>query len=291
MLNKSSVIFDENSHTYHLDGVALSGITGMIKSQLFPDKYKDVSEETLNNAKDRGSLIHKLCELVDDIGIKDEREEVKNYIYLKEKYGLECVSSEYLVSDNKHFATCIDKVYKSDDGYDLADIKTTSTLDKEYLSWQLSIDAFLFELQNPGIKVNKLFGIWLKDSNRELVEIKRIPTEVVIELLRCEVEKEQFKNPYKVTLPLPIPEKEVMDIVSNYKHFESIYKAFKDGLMKTMVEHGVYGYEGENVKITRRQDGIRKDFDKERFKADYPELYEQYIKETPLVGTVIVKVS
>ena len=154
MLNKSSVSFDENSHTYHLDGVALSGITGMIKKHLFPDKYKDVPEETLNNAKDRGSVIHKLCELVDDLGIKDDREEVKNYIKLKEKYSMEYVCSEYLVSDNKHFATCIDKVFKSDNGYDLVDIKTTYTLDKEYLSWQLSINAFFFELQNPGVKVN-----------------------------------------------------------------------------------------------------------------------------------------
>ncbi len=290
MLNKSIVIFDDDAHKYYLDGKELSGITKVIKKHLFHDKYDGVSDEKLDIAKEKGSLIHKLCELVDEIGIKDEREEVKNYIYLKEKYGLEYICSEYLVSDNKHFATCIDKVYKSDDGYNLADIKTTYTLDKEYLSWQLSINAFFFELQNPGIKVNKLYGIWLKDSNRELVEIKRIPTEVVIELLRCEVEKEQFKNPYKVTLPLPVPEKEIMDIVSNYKHFESLYKAFKEGMMKTMVEHGVYGYEGEKVKITRRQEGIRKDFDKERFKADYPELYEQYIKETPIVGTVTIKV-
>ena len=136
-----------------------------------------------------------------------------------------------------------------------------------------------------------MYGFWLKDSNSERAEVKRIPTEVVIELLRCEVEGEQFNNPYKVTLPLPIPEKEIKDIVSNYKNYESIYKAFKDGLMKKMVEYGVYGYEGENIKITRRQDGIRKDFDKERFKADYPELYEQYIKETPIVGTVTIKVS
>ena len=40
-LVKSSVVFNEENHTYMLGEKQLQGITGMISRQLFPDKYKD----------------------------------------------------------------------------------------------------------------------------------------------------------------------------------------------------------------------------------------------------------
>ncbi len=71
----------------------------------------------------------------------------------------------------------------------LGDIKTTASLDREYLSWQLSIYAYLFELQNPLIKVDKLFGIWLRGNKSELVEIERKPDAEVKRLLECEIKR------------------------------------------------------------------------------------------------------
>ena len=41
-LVKSGVVFNEENHTYFLGDKQLSGITGMIKRQLFPDKYKSL---------------------------------------------------------------------------------------------------------------------------------------------------------------------------------------------------------------------------------------------------------
>ena len=159
-LVKSNVLFNQEQHTYTLDGILLQGVTGMIGRQLFPDKYSNIPKEILNAAARRGSLIHETIELVDDLGISNEMEEVKGYIDLKELYGLQYETSEYLVSDNKNFASCIDKVYReSDTEFSLGDIKTTYELDKDYIRWQLSIYAYLFEMQNPGCKVVRLFGI------------------------------------------------------------------------------------------------------------------------------------
>ena len=62
----------------------------------------------------------------------------------------------------------------------LCDIKTTATLDKEYLSWQLS----MYELA-IGYQFEKLYCIWLpKGQIGELVEIERIPREKIEESLR-----------------------------------------------------------------------------------------------------------
>ena len=141
-LAKSKVLFNQEQHTYTLDGKLLQGITGMIGRQLFPDEYSDVPKEVLESAAKRGSFIHETIELVDDLGISNEMQEVKGYIELKELYGLQYEVSEYLVSDNEHFASCIDKVYReSDTEFSLGDIKTTYKLDRDYIRWQKKRDT------------------------------------------------------------------------------------------------------------------------------------------------------
>lgn len=74
----------------------------------------------------------------------------------------------------------------------LADIKTTYRIDKESLSWQLSIYAYLFERQNPGLKVRNLYGVWLRGDKSELIPVERRSDEEVMRLMECEVKGEKY---------------------------------------------------------------------------------------------------
>lgn len=162
-LIKSQVIFNPDEHTYMLGDKELSGITSVISRQLFPDKYRDVPEDVLRKAAERGTMIHSICELVDDMGITHDSDEAQGYKELKDDWGLRYECSEYLVSDNERYASCIDKVYRENEtDFTLGDIKTTYVLDKESVRWQLSIYAYFFELQNPGCNAVRLIGIWLR---------------------------------------------------------------------------------------------------------------------------------
>ena len=67
-LVKSNVAFNEENHTYFLGDKQLSGITGMIKRQLFPDKYKEVPQHILERAAERGTRVHHECQFVDTTG-------------------------------------------------------------------------------------------------------------------------------------------------------------------------------------------------------------------------------
>ena len=61
----------------------------------------------------------------------------------------------------------------------LIDIKTTAELDKEYLSWQLS----MYELA-IGKKFKKLYCLWLpKGGLGKLIEIERIEKEEIEKIL------------------------------------------------------------------------------------------------------------
>ena len=57
-LVKSNVLFNQEQHTYTLDGILLQGVTGMIGRQLFPDKYSNIPKEILNAAARGSKRIH-----------------------------------------------------------------------------------------------------------------------------------------------------------------------------------------------------------------------------------------
>lgn len=194
-LRKSEVVFDEVNHKYFLNGKELSGITKMLSKHVFAGKYRGIPEYILQRAAEMGKYIHRDCELA-DMGMDPETEEGKVYLKLRDFNDLKIAECEYIVTDNEYFASPIDKVFQAGKNeVDLGDIKTTCELDKKYLSWQLSIYAFLFELQNPYITVRKLYGIWLKGNKGRLVEVNRIDPKVIRELLLCEIEGRTFVYP------------------------------------------------------------------------------------------------
>ena len=288
-LIKSPVVFNSENHTYTLDGRQLSGITSLLDRQLFKDKYSGVPDEILKKAAERGTYIHQCCELVDE-GFTSDAQEAVNYLSLKQKFNLNIEESEYLVSDNENYASCIDKVYRyNDNTFFLGDIKTTYKLNKEYVQWQLSIYAYLFEKQNQGAVVSSIFAIWLRNETHELIELERIPNEKVEELLRCD----SLGIQYNQNLPsvLSQAEKMVIDIESQLKSLAEQKKAIQDAIMQAMVKEGMYSWKGDRVSITRKTASTRKSFDKDRFEIDYPNVYEKYIKETPVSESLLIKIK
>ena len=296
-LVKSPVAFDSDAHTYTAtDGRHLQGITGMLSRQLFPDKYAGVDDETLRKAAERGSMIHSVCELV-DAGFPTDSPEANGYKQLKAAIGLVHEASEYIVSDNEHFASPIDKVYReSENEFSLADVKTTYKYDSEYVRWQLSIYAFFFERQNPGAKVKNLYGIWLRGDRHEIHPEERIPAEIVDSLLQCEITGEQFINPFavqKVECDLPKRYAQLEDAIVEIAVQERLWsdrkKEMTQGIKEEMAKAGVTKWTGRKVSFTRTEDYEREDFDKKRFAADHPELYMKYLIKTKCSGRITLR--
>jgi hypothetical protein len=279
-LNPSWVVFNEEEHTYTLGGKQLHGITGMLCSQLFADKYKDIPEYILKRAAERGTEIHKDCEFTDATGLEPQTTEGKNYLELRKDFNV--IANEYTVSDNEYFASNIDCVWEKDGEVILADIKTTAHLDKEYLSWQLSIYAYLFELQNPELKVSGLYGVWLKDDNKQLVTINRRPTEEIIKLMECEKNGEMYLVPVKdekqlitrSAVGILIEAKEMAD------YYKKRYEDIQEQLLAAMKEHGVKSWDTEELKATYSPASESTTFDTKKFQEEHPELYKEYLKKS-----------
>lgn len=178
------VSFYESDHIYlNIFDETITGLTSILGKTIFADKYSNIPLYILNKAADYGTKIHSLCQENDMFG-GFSCIEVENYIKIKEENNLIPIENEYLVSDNSRVATLIDVIFESsENSVHLADIKTTSKLDEEYLSWQLSICAWLFEMQNPEVNVDKLFGIWLRKEKYKLIEVERKKNNEIEELL------------------------------------------------------------------------------------------------------------
>lgn len=295
LLNDSGVIFNQDAHTYHLNGVPLKGITGVLSRHLFSNKYDNIPDYILKRAAERGRFIHENCEIVDSLGVIPDCEEAKNYIKLKEENNLIPAANEYIVTDGKYYASSIDVVFQeSDTVASLADIKTTSTFDKEYVSWQLSIYSYLFERQNPHLKAGRLYGIWLRESIHELIEVERKPYEVIIDLLRCDVTGGVFNNPYSVSksdVPAQVYEVEqyMCELDAEIKELTEKKDKILSGLLDLMNEYGVDNWKGHKIQLIRKKPSTRESLDSKLLKEQYPGIYKEFLKISQVKGSIIFK--
>ena len=278
------VEFFEDNHCYLTkDGKQLQGITGIISKMLFPDKYRNIPEHILNKAAEYGSLIHSKCQENDMFNVSDCIE-VENYVKIKEENKLIPLDNEYLVSDNERIATMIDNVFRSsDNSVHLVDIKTTSVLDVDSLSWQLSICAYLFELQNPNLNVDKLYGIWLRKDKYKLQEVDRIPNSTIISLIDAYFNDSYFENPVKQNASLEI--EELIAIDEEMSILEDRRKQLLSDIQPLIEKQQ---YKDNKVIISWVAPTSSIGFDSTKFKKENPEIADKYMKETVKSGFVKV---
>ena len=295
-LQESGIRFDKEQHRYFLGVAELSGITGFLKKHVFPNKYQDIPQWILDRAASNGTLIHESIELLDGgFPPAEMSDELKSYQRIKKENNLTTVANEYIVTDKEHFASGIDLVLTNDkEEIILADIKTTSVLDKEYVSWQLSIYAYLFEMQNPSLKANKLFVIWLRGDKSEYAEVERIDTEIIKDLLQCEVDGKQFVNPLakpEADVPVAIENAEysVYTLVTQLKELNEKKKQLSEGLLKLMQENDVKSYKGQYITLSRKAASQREDVDKKKLKEQYPDIYEACVKTTEIKESLQIR--
>ena len=295
-LKESGVSFDAEAHRYFLNGNELSGITGILHKHIFPDQYKDIPQFVLDRAAERGTMVHESIELL-DAGFEpaESTPEIENYKRIKADNGLKTIANEYIVTDKEHFASGIDLVFTNGGkNIILVDIKTTSVLNKEYVSWQLSIYAYFFELQNPDLKVSKLYALWLRGDKSEFAEVERIDTAIVKDLLQCEVEGRKFINPLakadaKVPAEIKNAEMAVYTLVTQIKELTEKKKQLSDGLLKLMQDNDVKSFKGEHITLSRKAASTREDIDKAKLKKEYPEAYTACVKTTNISESLQIR--
>ncbi len=294
-LKKWSGSFIADEHRYfNKDGKELNGVTGILKRRIFMDSYSGVSQAVLDNAANRGHLIHSRLELYDNMGLGDDMPEVQNYKRLCEENGLEHIASEYLVSDDENYASAIDKVFHAkglaDNEVEISDVKTTYRFNREYVSWQLSVYAYFFELMNPKLRVARLSGLWIREDAKrgsiaKYYPIERKPVEKIIELIMCDIEDRPFN-----TSVLPSYIAENMDKLAFLKERIAALSAERDAIVSEIFEHmkkdKSESIDSGLILFTRVKGSVRNTFDAKKFQEEHQDMYKEYLKTSETKETI-----
>lgn len=273
------------------------------------------------------------CRERDNIEYRDETWDVSVELdsYIRHLSGFKAIANELTVSDNVKYASQIDNVWQNEKtgGIWLVDTKTnnislyplcgyfnpnyfTSGEDalKEYLSWQLSIYAVLFESENPELKVEGLACNWLRKDDARFWVIERKPTELVMELLMTEyiigdngpIYFHHDQSVFGIGSSLPakkddrvIIPTDVVDylarLLKTVKDAENKLNEAKTALRAAMNQHGIKKYDFGLFTASLSSASVSNRFNSKQFKEDYPELYEKYITQSTSQGSLTIKLK
>ena len=304
-LTPSGVLFNEQLHEYWLDGKQLSGITEAIKKMLHPELYQDIPESILKKAAEYGTFVHQQIYDFDHNFVNSGSQEVKDYIQICKQYNLVHEASEFTVTDGQHWASNIDKIYRaSDDTFSIGDIKTYGVLTpekQELARYQLSTYAWMLQLQNPKLKIDKLFIIHLRNKTMksgkaehicEIIFINRVPSFICEELLNCYLSGEKFNNPYAVPFELSSQEKHIRELLETKERVEEELNTIKADILNKMQSLDVKSWLTESgMRLTRKLPTTRSSFNLPLFKKEHPEFnYDDYMKISQVSGSLQIAI-
>jgi hypothetical protein len=185
----------------------------------------------------------------------------------------------------------------------LYDIKTTDKLNREYLSWQLSIYAYLFELQNPTLKAGALYGCHLRDGKANVIQVERINSEIIADFLCAAADNLPWSNPLERIDDTLLKDQatqlarlaEIEDYLADFKArakaMEDEKAKLTEGLLDIMEQRNVKTYKTDRLTLTRIDAHTSPKFDSTTFKRDYPQMYERYVKESQVKRSLRIAIK
>lgn len=269
--------FREDTHEYFLDGKKLISVTQLMRKHGLAPSYDSVPEAVLKAKAERGTLIHK--EIEDyikhgEVGFTTELAEFIKYISENE---LKPIASEQIIY-NDVVAGTADLLF--DDT--IADIKTTATLHKEAISWQLSIYAYLYWVMHGTMPSKGKAYHFNKDGVLNVVDIPLKPMIEVVSLLDCERNGELYTQTLTVSntqlAELVEVEELIKQIEAQRKEAEAQAADLRAAIMRAMEQNGCTSFENERIKLTYVAPTTRTAIDSARLKRERPEIAEEYTK-------------
>lgn len=159
-------------HLYAVDGVIVPSITEILGHK-FGRKYAHVNKEVLQRAADKGTAVHNAIEAYCRTGEECDLLELRNFKFLQKQYGFKVLQNEtpviLFLQDKPIAAGRLDMVIETDKVAG-ADIKRTSSLDKEYVAYQLNLYRIAYR-QCYGVEWEDLYAIHLRENVRKFVPL------------------------------------------------------------------------------------------------------------------------
>lgn len=282
----NELVFDPQTHTYTLDGKTLVSVTQLLHKHGLSPNYEGVDEKTLTNASEHGKLVHEEIEAFIKRGERgcftNELDAFKQWLVDNE--DVEVLASEEEVH-NDVVAGRYDLLLAVNGEKVIADIKTTSTLHADSVSWQLSLYSYLL-----GGDVKSGLALHFAKNGLRVVPIPLKPRTEVEKLLECERKGEIYKQELIVEgyelAQLYEAEQIIIKAKEEQKRAEETQKEVYNAILKAMEEQGVKTYETDTMKITYVAPAKRVTLDTARLRKENPLVAKAYEKESEIKASL-----
>ena len=148
----------------------------------------------------------------------------------------------------------------------------------------------MFELCNPGLKVNNLYGLWLRDEKSSYEKVYRHDKDEVLRLLADDTESNFLPDAPKMPTDIVEMASQLEEYFAILKRYEKKYKEqekeFKSRLTKLMGEAGIYNISIGGLKISYVKGYTKSSIDSTRLKKEMPEIIDKYSKITNVSPTI-----
>ena len=173
ILPKQRVTFIEEKHKYIVGKEEKRSVTDIL-SFLSAYKYRDIPPYILEQAAERGKMVHLAVEVfcktgvkmsLDDSLYKNSSKYFEGFLKWYRKYGKKymIVANEFAAyADSLNYAGTIDIVVEPIDemgSVDIIDVKTTTSVDKKLVAMQLA--GYKMLLLHNGVKVRNCYSLLL----------------------------------------------------------------------------------------------------------------------------------
>jgi len=293
---KEELRFDEETHTYWRGEKQLISVTQLLIKHGLASDYSAVNENTLKRKADRGKLIHEEIEKYIKTGEVGFTTEFQDYLRLMKELNLRPTFSEE-ANGNNEIAGTFDLIAEYAEfpfTLHLIDFKTTTKLDKEAVSWQLSLYAYL----NNFLNINKFYAFHLLPNHRsKAVEIQPKSIEQIERLLECERNGEIYSEKLpelkldKELAELFTCEQQLAELKRQEQAFEEVTEKIRSAILNAMEENGVKSFESDLLKITYVAPYEKEQVNTTKLRAEEPDLYRKYLKTSQVNASLRVKLK
>lgn len=275
--------FDEEKHQYTLEKengeiIELVSVTTLLEKHGLSADYSNVNKEVLDAKAKRGKVVHEELEDYIKTGFCGFTGELYAFIKKCEEKNIKPLLSEVKVH-NEEIAGTFDVSGQINGESFIGDFKTTSTIHKESVAWQLSLYAYL-----NGIDYKRYICFHFPDENTcKDIEVKPIPREEIERLLECErnceiYQKKTLELDLDTTHSLVFVQRSLKELEEKKKELEEQEKNLKQEIIEKMEEFGVKSIDNEYFKITYIAPGTKETIDSKKLKEEIPDIAKQFTR-------------
>ena len=288
------IIFDAVNHRYYQDGDLKPSVSEIVE-YYFSKDLSNIPAETLKKAADRGTDIHLLFGkiLTHEDFETPYSYEYKHIVSLIKKHKIKADMIESIVygwTPQGDYCGTLD-LYDSKSKI-LYDIKTT--YEKHIDEWTGQLNLYRYALEQKKKQVKEIKIIYLpseKSPNKpEVFNLEKLSDLKVEEMVKCFYRQEK---PTKEIVELKcLPQDRIKQLALAFetiKRIQTEIDNMKLAIKEEMEVRGIDNIQTPEFNIAVRKEHTKRTFDSRKFKEDFPEIYEQYSKESNVKSSINIE--